>query len=256
MQSALYRGWVSHRRRTPTAHAFRYRTCLLWIDLAELDGLFRGRWLWSTRRPALARFRREDYLAPHDRPLEVVVKDLVEARTGHRPAGAVRMLTHLRYFGYCFNPVTFYYCYDGRDELEAVVAEVTNTPWRERFQYVLPIGDAHSARGRHEWRFQKQFHVSPFLPMDLEYEWRCNTPGARLGVSIASRRHGADVFQADLALERRPLAGRTLALALAAFPFQTAVLVARIHWQALRLWLKGTPFLTHPGKRAAAAGRP
>src|SRR5271169_4265932 len=112
MQSALYHGWVSHRRRVPRRHEFRYRIFMLWLDLAELDEVFRGRWLWSASRPALARFRREDYLGPHDRPLDCAVRDLVEARSGHRPRGAVRMLAHLRYFGHCFNPVTLYYCYD------------------------------------------------------------------------------------------------------------------------------------------------
>ena len=90
MQSALYRGWVSHRRRGPAGHAFRYRTFMVWLDLAELAAAFRGRWFWSASRPALARFRREDYLMPHDRPLDEAVRDLVAARTAKRPAGAVR----------------------------------------------------------------------------------------------------------------------------------------------------------------------
>ena len=248
MRSALYHGWVSHRRLEPTAHAFRYRMFMVWLDLAELPEVFRGRWLWSVSRPALARMRREDYLAPHDRPLDAAVRDLVEARTGARPAGAVCMLTHLRYFGYCFNPVTFYYCYDKQERLETVVAEVTNTPWQERFQYVLPVAAAGRNRDRHVWNFAKQFHVSPFLPMEMDYEWQCNEPAKTLDVRIGNRRQGREVFEATLALRRRPLGAASLAAALAAFPFLTALLVAKIHWQALRLWLKSTPVYAHPGK--------
>ena len=139
-----------------------------------------------------------------------------------------------------------------RERLETVVAEVTNTPWRERFQYVLPVAAAGRSGHRHVWNFAKQFHVSPFLPMEMDYEWQCNEPAKTLGVRINNRRHGRDVFEATLALRRRPLNAATLAAALVSFPFLTALLVAKIHWQALRLWLKGTPFHAHPGK---AVGR-
>lgn len=254
MQSALYSGWVSHRRVAPTRNAFRYRLFMVWLDLAELERAFAGRWLWSTRRVALARFRREDYLGPHDRPLDVAVRDLVEARTGTRPAGAVRMLTHLRYFGYCFNPVTFYYCYGADDRLETIVAEITNTPWRERHQYVLPLAAGDRDGAHAVWAFGKRFHVSPFLPMDMDYEWRFDAPAGRLQVHMANFRAGDRVFDATLALEREPITGASLARALARFPFMTAKVVAMIHWQALKLWLKRTPFHVHPAKAGGATG--
>ncbi len=250
MRSALYPGWVAHRRLQPSRNSFRYRLFMVWLDLAELDRVFAGRWLWSTKRFALARFRREDYLGPHDRPLDVAVRDLVEQRTGARPAGAIRMLTHLRYFGYCFNPVTFYYCYDAGDRLETIVAEITNTPWRERHQYVLPLAAGRPEGAQRVWEFGKRFHVSPFLPMAMDYEWRFDAPGERLNVHMVNRGAGADarVFDATLALAREEIAGASLAKALAGYPLMTAKVVAMIHWQALKLWLKRTPFHTHPSK--------
>ena len=138
MNSCIYRGWVRHRRRTPVEHAFSYRMAMLYLDLAELPEVLDGRLLWSARRPSLAWFRRADYLGDTARPLDHEVRDLVEQRTGARPVGPIRLLTHLRYFGYVMNPVSFYYCFDAAGErVETVVAEITNTPWKERHSYVI-----------------------------------------------------------------------------------------------------------------------
>ena len=249
--SAIYEGIVRHRRFAPRPHAFRYRVCMLYLDLGELDRVFRGRWLWSVDRANVAAFRREDYLGPPDRPLDAAVRDRVEAETGRRPGGPVRLLTHPRYLGYVFNPVSFYYCFDPTDRrLEAIVAEVTNTPWQERCAYVLPV-ETPGAR-HHRFRLGKRMHVSPFLDMDYEYDWRFLQPGRRLAVHMRNERDGRRDFDASLSLERRPLDGRSLARALTAYPLMTAKVTAAIHWQALRLWLKGTPFLPHPRKRGRA----
>ncbi len=179
MHSAIYRGWVRHRRHAPRRHVFRYRLFLLYLDLAELDTVFRGRWLWSTRRLALARFHRADHLGDTATPLDAAVRDLVEAQTGRRPAGPIRLLTHLRYFGYCFNPVSFYYCFDASGaRVETIVAEVNNTPWGERHCYVLDETHDAGCGDRRRYRFDKAFHVSPFMPMDLTYDWRFGSPAS------------------------------------------------------------------------------
>jgi DUF1365 family protein len=251
MHSALYTGRLRHRRFAPRAHAFEYRVCLAWLDLAELDEVFRGRWLWSARRPALAWLRRADYLGDPGVPLETAVRERVARDTGMPPQGPIRLLTHLRTFGHCFNPVSFYYCYDAAGErIETIVAEITNTPWNERHAYVLPASrSTATSDAKLRFRFGKSFHVSPFMPMDLDYDWRFTHPGTRLAVHMENRRAGETLFDATLSLERREISGASLAGALIGYPFATLQVAGAIYWQALRLWLKRVPFHVHPAKR-------
>ncbi len=248
VNSALYFGTIGHRRQEPVEHAFRYRAFLVYLDLGELAEVFRGRWLWSASRPAPAWFRRADHLGDISRPLDEEVRDLVLARAGFRPIGAIGLLTHLRYWGYCMNPVSFFYCHaaDG-DRVEAIVAEVHNTPWGERHSYVLDCRPGADRAGHWTFRMPKEFHVSPFMPMDVEYVWRLSSPGRRLSVHMENHVDGRKVFDATMALQRRPITTRTLAGALARHPFMTGTVIAGIYWQALRLWLKRSPYHPHPG---------
>ena len=244
MKSAIFKGQVRHRRMHPVVHGFTYRMFMLYLDLDELDAVFRGRWLWSTRRRALARFRREDHLGDAATPLEQSVRDLVEASGEKRPAGPIRLLTHLSYFGYCFNPVSFYYCYDKDDQrVETIVAEVNNTPWGERHCYVLSSTD-----GQPRFRPVKQMHVSPFMPMDVQYDWRFRQPDERLTVHMENARDGEKIFDATLNLERVEITGVSLAGALASHPMMTLKVILAIHWQALKLWLKRCPVYDHHEK--------
>jgi DUF1365 family protein len=249
MNSCIYEGQVRHRRRGQVRHGFRYKIFMMYLDLAEIPRLFRGRWFWSARRAAPARFRREDHLGDVSRPLDQCVRDLVESRTGVRPGGPIRLLTHLRYFGHCFNPVSFYYCFDEEDEqVECVVAEVNNTPWGERHCYVLPASaDRRIGSASHHER-PKEFHVSPFLPMDMDYRWRFVDPASNLIVHMENHRGGERVFDATLTLARKEITGPRLAWMLIRYPAITVTVILRIHWQALRLWLKGAPFHPHPEK--------
>lgn len=246
--SAIYEGRVRHRRHAPRAHAFAYRMAQLYLDLDEVDAVFRERWLWSVDRPNLARFRRADFLGDPAQPLADAVRDRVLDACGERPDGPVRLLAHLRYAGHNFNPVSFYYCHAVDGVLHSIVAEITNTPWKERHAYVLPVTAA-TRRGRAlHWAFDKRFHVSPFLPMARQYNWSFTPPGEDLHVHMDVCDGERREFDASLDLARRPLDGANLARVLWRYPLMTAQVVAGIHWQALCLWLKRTPVHDHPSK--------
>lgn len=252
MKSAVYTGWVRHRRHAPVRNAFRYRLYMLYVDLAELPRLFRRIPLWSLGRRNLARFRRADYMGDPRTPLEEAVRDLVEARTGRRPAGPIRMLTQVRTFGYVFNPVTFYYCFDAAGErVETIVTDITNTPWGERFAYVHTRADDQGRRRRKRYRFPKAFHVSPFMRMAQDYDWSFVDPGERIFVHMESRQDAQRMLDATLALRRRPWGARALHRVLLTHPLMTFKVIAAIYWQALRLWWKRCPFVPHPRTRGA-----
>jgi len=244
LNSALYWGSVRHRRSSPVSHQFRFGLFMAYLDLDEIHEVFRDRWLWSADRPNLAWFRRADYFGDPARPIDVCVRDAVEASGLPRPTGPVRMLTHLRYLGYVQNPVTFYYCF-GEDAVapEAVLAEITNTPWGERHAYALPWGEDVLRE-----RFPKAFHVSPFMPMDVEYSWHFTPPGDALTVHMENYRDGAQVFDATLSLRRREISASTLAGALFSYPWMSAKVALGIYTQATRLWLKRAPFHAHPDR--------
>jgi DUF1365 family protein len=247
--SAFYAGTVRHRRFAVAEHAFRHRIALAYVDLDELPGLLGGRLV--RRRPGLVRFRRADYLGDPAVPLADAVRALVAQRTGRpAPDGPIRVLTQLRTFGHCFNPVSFYYVHDAGGTLRCVVAEVTSTPWSERHAYVLEAAAGAVVAGR----FAKALHVSPFMGMDQEYVWHATAPDlARptLSVHIESREAGERVFDATLALRRAPMTDRTLARVLARHPAATLRVLALIYAHAAVLALKRVPVQPRPTLREA-----
>lgn len=254
MNSCIYTGKVRHRRFSPVPHAFTYRLFMMYLDLDELPTLFQDRWLWSNERGNLASFKRRDHIGVPSIPLEQSLRQLVEARTGRRPTGPIRLLTHLRYFGYVFNPVSFYFCYDRAGlHVEAIVAEITNTPWGERHCYVLGDHDNVASGPRKRFRLDKVFHISPFIGMNVSYDWRFSEPTSRLAIHMENLKAGQPFFDVTMALHRREISGASLARVLVQYPFMTAKVIGAIHWQALKLWVKGVPFQSHPDKQKEAS---
>jgi hypothetical protein len=248
--SAVYEGWVRHRRFEPVEHSFRYPLFLMYLDLDELPGVLDPFPLFSARRPAPAHFQRSNYMGDPDRPLAECVRDTVEADTGRRPAGPVCLLANLRYLGHIFNPVSFYYCFEqGGERVEAIVADVNNIPWGERHPYVLARGPRPGAVLSDE--LEKTLHVSPLMGMDQTYAFRAGEPGERLSVHIESRPTEGEgkAFDATLSLRRHELSRARLAGMLARYPAMSLQVVAKIYAQSLRLKLKGARYFPHPEGR-------
>ena len=248
LASGIYTGTVRHRRFSPKANHFVYKVFMVYLDLQELEQVFSRSRLWSSKSFNLAWFKRSDYLdGDNSTSLYDSVVDLVAERTGKRPDGPIRMLTNLRYFGFIINPITCYYCFsqDG-SRLESIVAEVTNTPWCNRIQYVLTVSDEQKNSDKQKFLFAKDMHVSPFQPMDLEYAWKGKTPADDLLIHLDVIRGTDTVLDATLVLERQEMTAKIMNMYLLSYPLMTIKVFIGIYWQALKLFLKGISYHPNP----------
>lgn len=247
LKSAVYTGWVRHRRFMPRSHAFRYRVFMMYLDLDEMETVFSLSPLWSLQKPAPARFRREDYFGDPSVPLANAVKDEIKEKLNIEITGAVRVLTNLRYFGFIINPLTVYYCFDHNDQLQAMLLEVTNTPWNERHAYALQCDPTSRLQRK---TFGKAHHVSPFMPMNMRYQWNSNLPTSLLTIHMINQRiedgNQCDMFDATMILKRKAISPGLLNSIPLRHPFMTLKVFLAIYWQALKLFVKKIPFYHHP----------
>lgn len=251
MKSCIYEGQVRHRRFAPRKHEFNYRLYMMFLDLDELPGLFDRFWFWSIDRPNLATFKRSDHIGERGQSLKHAVCNKIFEHTGIKAEGPVRLLTHCQYFGFGFNPVSFYYCYNKEDtQVEHIIAEVNNTPWGEQYCYVLSEAESASLNqvetGHKQYRPVKDFHVSPFMPMNIDYDWRFNQPDKRLTVHMQNFIDNDKLFDATLDLDYKPITSKNMSRVLIQYPMVTMKIVAGIYFEALRLVLKRIPIFDHP----------
>ncbi len=246
-EPALYIGEVRHRRFHPKAHAFRYPLFMAFLDVDRIPELCQvsrllsyGRWNWAA-------FHEEDQFGDPSLPLRERLRQDAAAKGHTLPEGPIYLLTHLRYLGICFNPVSYFYCYDRQGALTLIMAQVSNTPWRERHTYWMPVVTGHQSEGGVSFDVLKAFHVSPFMPMDCRYRWAFTPPAERLNVHIAEFNCLDLFFDATLNLRKYSWTASILRSTLIRFPWMTFKVLLAIHWEAFWLWIKRVPVYTHPG---------
>lgn len=251
MFSKIYTGWITHQRFSPKKHGFRYHAFMMYLDLDELNLVFKNNYLWSYLKPNIAYFKRADYYGDPQKNLKNEISDLLQKATGKPALGAVRLLTNMRYFGHCFNPVSFYYCFNPDETLQAIVTHITNTPWGEDYAYVHDFCHFKTVKSTKNgvltsFKLDKQFHVSPFMPMDIEYDWAFKLEGTQLLVHMKNIKDNTEIFNATLSLKAQEISPKALNYLLIQHPLMTIKVVLGIYWNALLLWLKHVPFYSHP----------
>jgi len=250
LNSRLFQGWIRHRRYLPKKHNFRYPLFMSWIDLAELDEVMALSPFWSLGRFNLVSFYRSDYLGNGGQDLSDAVKNRIKEQSGESFKGRIRLLTHLRFLGFCFNPVSFYFCYpEGSESPLYILAEINNTPWNERFCYVLDCGENLVPKNKWVFEFDKAFHVSPFMPIAQHYRWQFSLDNTNLTIHMQLQQDNESCFDATLQLKAQEMNRSTMRNMPLRYPFLTLSVVVLIYWQAFRLWLKGIPFYSHPDKQ-------
>jgi len=250
LDNYIYNGTIRHRRYTPFEHFFTYPLFMVYLDIGKVSNMVKKSLLWNVNKPALISFYRKDYHGNPSKLLDEAVRETILNKTGKKINGPIRLLAHLRYFGFCFNPVSFYYCFDESDtKLEMIMAEVTNTPWNERYSYIIDKKKLSGSKKSLIAELEKKLHVSPFWGMDHQYEWLFSEPEESLVVNMKNFKSGEKVFDATLTMKRNILSIKSLLSSVLRFPFMTLSIVYRIHWQAAKLWFKKAPFFIHPNKK-------
>ena len=253
MNSALYSGQVMHHRLRPREHTLRYRVFWMLLDLDELDQMSRSLRFFSRNRFNLMGFHDADHGDGSETPLRVQATRLLERRGVDIGSGAIRLLTMPRVLGYVFNPISLYYCHRPDGALAAMIYEVTST-FRERRAYVLPVAPEDGRVGRIDQATGKGLYVSPFMDMDMRYAFKGSVPDERLDLAIDGLDSQGLLIATAMRGRRRALSDRALLAAMAAMPLLTIKVVAAIHWEALKLWLKGVPLTRKPPAEAIRAG--
>lgn len=246
-QGAIYAGHVMHMRLRPRAHRFRYRVFALLLDVDRLEETASRLRLFACNARGLFSHNDRDHGPRDGSPLRPWAEARLAEAGRPRPA-RIRLLAMPRMLGWVFNPLSVYYCFDAEDRLESVIYEVKNT-FGDQVPYVLAAEGPGDSPRRHVQA--KEMFVSPFIGMDQTYRFHLAPPDERLSLRIKQGDADGDLLIAAQNGVRLPLTDATLARLALSVPFLPFKVIAAIHWQALRLWLKGAPFRRYPGPVAA-----
>ena len=241
---AVYQGTIAHTRFSSKSHKFTYKTNMLYLDLDELQGAFLGKLFWGYNKPNLASFYRSDFYGDKRKTIKKSIQSLLLNKINLHHKGKVFLLTTIRYFGFAFNPVSFYYCFDESSNIQAIISHITNTPWNEKHAYVHDCRNKSSMSKKFE--FDKDFHVSPFMPMNINYSWVFSPPKDFLFVSMDSYNKDKLIFNATLKMTKKAwsnfILNKILFLSLPMSIKSTLL----IYFNAFILFIKRAKFYPHP----------
>lgn len=249
MGNAIFRGQVRHRRFHPKSYTFHYTTEMFFLDVSSIEQSCKEIPFLSYNRFNLLAFNEKNYLPKHSGDLLQRIQAEITAHGYSDTIKEAYILTNLSYFGFCYNPVSFYYVYNDQQELTYILAEVNNTPWNERYTYVLPC---EKNQAKHTFDTDKVFHISPFMPMKMRYKWYTNIPNTRINFHIQTFIDSKSIFDATLTLKRVTLNSKNIATSLLLRPFISQKVKFSIYWQALKMWLRRFPVFEHPGNANAS----
>lgn len=243
IQEGVYSGRVWHQRYIPIAHRFQYKILMVAIDLEKIEQSCSPNSMIKNNSFGLMSLRNRDHFPQSANSLIANIRTLLPAHIASQQY-RVLLLSQMAHFGFAFNPISFFVVTSLDGKLLGMILEVHNTPWGERHYY--PIFDLAEHDGALHSRFRKALHVSPFMPMEFDYGFSLRKNNNTVTVIMDNLQGDTKHFTAGLSLEYQPLKPRTLLQKFIRHPFSPHKTVTAIYWQALKLWIKGVPFCSHP----------
>lgn len=244
LESGVYQGVVSHKRFSPKFHSFSYKVSMIGLVLDELDDIKNQNILLGTQWFNPVRFYEKDYLKNEPGTLKQRITNKVKQLGGDWDGTKVLMIAQCRCLGIYFSPINFYYCFDKSNTCCLMLAEVSNTPWNQRYYYLVNM----EPKTQESVKITKKaFHVSPFMALDMNYHWHVTTPGNKANVNIKnydlSNKH--KIFEANMILEKQLLSSLPIIKSWVSLPFTVIKIVTLIYWQAAKIFIKRIPFVNY-----------